>query len=971
MQQATSLQNLMQDTHYGFIDKTISSSQLFNPHLLYNNGEQTMLSAIRRELAGASSFKFSVAFITPSGLATLKQELLDFKGQATIYTSTYLDFNDPKMFEELLNLENIEVRVLDDSIDAFHSKGYIFYQDGAFKTATAIVGSSNLTRSALLENEEWNLKFSAAHDGHIIEQLNRAIDRLHDRSKPLTKDWIEAYRSRRKTRREIPVLENEAGPLLPVGEIVPNDMQKEALEEIKKSREAGDKRSLVISATGTGKTILAALATREARPERVLFIVHREQILNKAIEEFQKVLDTEDPQNFGKFVGATRQLDKKYLFATIQTLSRENNLTQLDPDRFDLVIIDEVHRAGADSYRRVMDYLEPDFLLGLTATPERSDNTDIYKIFKYNVAYEIRLEKALEAKMLVPFSYYGVKDYTDASGQTIEDTSELQNLVMEERLDHIIDVLHKYGHAQGVKGLFFCSSKDEAHQLSQALNTRKVNGKDLRTVALTGDDSQERREEVISQLEEGNYDYILTVDIFNEGIDIPQVNQVVMLRKTESSIVFTQQLGRGLRKAKGKDHLRVIDFIGNYKNNFLIPIALFGDNSLNKDVIRQRLEKALETGSLAGVSNINFDEIALERVLSSLGATKLTAMAELKKAYTELRNRLGKAPQRLDFARFDAPNPTVFLARGDASYWHFLQRIREEEAQELSVAEAAYISFLDRELLNGKRPQELLLLKELLSQQELSVESYQGLLESYGAKADQQTVDSVLRILSLEFFTEPEKARYGGQGLVIQRGQKLVVGEDFFHRYQENSYFRGQVNDSIEAGLYLNQHYYDRSGNLKIGMRYSRKDVCRLLNWGNNQEGVVNGYKVDAETATCPIFVTYHKADDINDSVKYQDRLLDEATMLWFTKHSRTTESKTEKAIIEGNYRLDIFVKKDDSEGIDFLYLGKSKRPEYAENTKIPTAKGEKNIVSMRLPLEQPLAPDVYKHLTYAGKTSV
>lgn len=357
-------------------------------------------------------------------------------------------------------------------------------------------------------------------------------------------------------------------------------------------------------------------------------------------------------------------------------------------------------------------------------------------------------------------------------------------------------------------------------------------------------------------------------------------------------------------------------------------------------------------------------------MLSSLGATKLTAMAELKKAYTELRNRLGKAPQRLDFARFDTPNPTVFLARGDASYWHFLQRVKEEEAQELSQAEEAYISFLDRELLNGKRPQELLLLKELLSQQELSVESYRRLLEVYGAKADQQTVDSVLRILSLDFFTEPEKARYGGQGLVSQREQKLLIGEDFFHCYQENSYFRGQVDDSIEAGLYLNQHYYDRSGNLKIGMRYSRKDVCRLLNWGNNQEGVVNGYKVDADTATCPIFVTYHKADDINDSVKYQDRLLDEATMLWFTKHSRTTESKTEKAIIEGNYRLDIFVKKDDSEGIDFLYLGKSKRPEDAENTKIPTAKGEKNIVSMRLPLEQPLAPDVYKHLTYSGKTS-
>lgn len=958
--------DLLQDTQYGFISKAIPSNRIYNPTLLSNSGEQTMLATLKRELAGSNRFKFSVAFITPSALAALKQELLDFKGQGIIYTSTYLDFNDPAMFEELLNFRNIEVRVLDDTVDAFHSKGYIFYQDGAFKTATAIIGSSNLTRSALTENEEWNLKFSAADDGHIIEQLNDAIDRLHSRSQPLTSQWIRAYESRRKTLTRVPVLENENGPEIPVGKISPNLMQQEALAEIKKSRDSGNKKALVISATGTGKTILAALAVREARPQRVLFIVHREQILNKAIEEFQKVLDMESSQEFGKFVGQTRELSRKYVFATVQTLSREYNLSQIARDQFDFIIIDEVHRAGADSYRRIMDYFTPQFMLGLTATPERSDDTNVYELFDFNVAYEIRLEKALKENMLVPFSYFGVRDYTDASGQTIEDTSSLKNLVLDERVDHIVKVVEQYGHTRGVKGLFFCSRNEEAYQLSEALNTRTVNGRALRTVVLTGDDSQGRREEVIRQLEEGRYDYILTVDIFNEGIDIPQVNQVVMLRNTQSAIVFTQQLGRGLRKCPGKTHLRVIDFIGNYKNNFLIPIALFGDNSLNKDVIRQRLAASQDAGSIAGISNISFEKVALERVLSSLDTTKLTAMVRLRAAYKELRHRLGRAPQRLDFARFDTPDPTVFLTQGGVrpTYWHVLKAMQEADVEELDEAEQGYLTLLDRELLNGKRPQELLLLKELLRSGRMTVSSYRGVLDAYGANSDDQTITSVVGLLSLSFFPSKDKPRYGKRGLVERQGDFLVLLEEFSHHYRENAYFRSHVDDSIEAGLYLNRHRYNVAGDLHIGKRYSRKDVCRMLNWPGNYEATMYGYKADSLTATCPIFVTYHKSEDIDDAIKYQDRLEDETAMTWFTKHGRTLESKTERAIVAGDYRLDVFVKKDDSEGTDFFYLGRSKKPQDAHDTIIQTDKGNINIVSMRLEFEKPLSSETYKHLT-------
>lgn len=234
-------------------------------------------------------------------------------------------------------------------------------------------------------------------------------------------------------------------------------------------------------------------------------------------------------------------------------------------------MIDEVHRAGATGYQNIIKHFSPQKLLGLTATPERTDGFNIFELFDHNVPFEIRLQEALESKMLAPFNYYGVTDYTDDRGQSTTDTSDLSKLVEPERVRHLLKMIRQYGHKGEVRGLMFCSSKQEAHEMSNLLNQESVNGRILRTKALTGDSSMDNREQTIGLLEVGDIDYILTVDIFNEGIDIPSVNQVVMLRNTQSSIIFTQQLGRGLRKHAGKDHLRVIDFIGNYSNNGSAP----------------------------------------------------------------------------------------------------------------------------------------------------------------------------------------------------------------------------------------------------------------------------------------------------------------------------------------------------------------------------------------------------------------
>ncbi|MEH7136697.1 DEAD/DEAH box helicase family protein, partial [Priestia megaterium] len=405
--------------------------------------------SLLEELDKCQSFIFSVAFITESGLATLKSHLLDLKRKGIkgrILTSTFLNFNQPKVFRELLKIKNIEVKLT--NLQGFHSKGYVFKHNTYY---SLIVGSSNLTAHALKLNYEWNIKLTSHEDGEIVQNFQHQFEEVWKSSQPLSEEWIADYEKAYLQAVDSKVAPQETGVSIPYEnnpieenqKVMPNKMQQLALQEIEAIRKAGKEKGLIISATGTGKTYLSAFDVKSFNPKRMLFIVHREQILSKAKSDFQRVLGGED-REFGILAGSNKQRGAKYLFATIQSVSKGETLHQFDPEAFDYILIDEVHKAGAKSYHKVIDYFKPKFFMGMTATPERTDDFNIYELFDYNIAYEIRLQEALEEDMLCPFHYFGVTDL-EYNGQSIDDTTLLSKLVTEERVNHMIEKIQYYG----------------------------------------------------------------------------------------------------------------------------------------------------------------------------------------------------------------------------------------------------------------------------------------------------------------------------------------------------------------------------------------------------------------------------------------------------------------------------------------------------------------------------------------------
>ena len=494
----------------------------------------------------------------------------------------------------------------------------------------------------------------------------------------------------------------------------------------------------------------------------------------------------------------------------------------------------------------------PDFLLGMSATPERTDGFDIFKAFDCNIAYEIRLHTALEENMLVPFHYYGISDIT-IDGEPLDDSATFNNLICDERIERVIQHSTFYGCDRGrVKGLIFCSRRDEAKTLSAELNNRG-----LHTLSLDGDSSESKREESILRLESDDpddyLDYIVTVDIFNEGIDIPSLNQIIMLRPTQSAIIFVQQLGRGLRKAENKEYLTVIDFIGNYSNNYLVPTALYGDNSYNKDTLR----KLISSGSnlIPGASTVNFDQISKQRIYESIDTATVNSYKLLKDDYRLLRYKLGRIPTMMDFVNHGSRDPFAYVEK-DGSLYAFVTK--QENNPILSVAQMKRLSFFSKEVCDGKRLEEVIILKSLILQDKVTVDELIENLQSYGIATNEESIGSAIDYLNGKFHVIQETRKYDLTPYIILQDRLLSKTPEFYDLLKSPTFIEN-LQDSIEfathsfTASYDPKHYFD---GFSLYHKYSRKDVCRLLNWSKDEHATMYGYRSDPILAQYLLHIT-------------------------------------------------------------------------------------------------------------------
>lgn len=921
--------------------------------LIYNDQQQNkkVITDIENALLDCNTFDISVAFIALSGLASIRETLHKLKVQnkkGRIITSTYLGFNEPKMFKDLLKYPNIEVRVYDDH-HGFHSKGYIFQKNSNY---WAIVGSSNLTQSALSLNQEWNVYVSSHKQNDTIKQIQDEFENQWQKSIPLTHEWINEYQKNyvKPEKHAIRHIKRD---------IVPNYMQRQALASLEHLRQQNQDRALLISATGTGKTYLSAFDVQKVKPRRMLFVVHRKSIALKAMETFQTIIKD---KTMGIFSGNVKELDKDYLFSTVQTIHKKENRELFKQDEFDYIIIDEVHKAGAYTYQELVHYFHPQFLLGMSATPERNDQFDIYKMFHYNIAYEIRLQQAMEYDLLCPFHYYGITDL-NIDGISIDDKSDFNLLINEKRIDYIIEKIEEYGYSgEKVHGLIFVSRKQEAIELSNLFNQRGYN-----TIALTGDDNEEKRQEAMDRLEsndEDGLDYIFTVDIFNEGIDIPKVNQVVMLRPTQSAIIFVQQLGRGLRKNDEKDYVVVIDFIGNYERNFLIPIALSGNTNLNKDTLRQFITE--RNVLIPGVSTIQFDEISQKRIFESIDHANFNDVKLIKESYVQLKAKLGRIPHIKDFEKYGAIDiQKIFQNKGLGSYHMFLKKYEKEYDVQFSSLEEKYLQFISSKLSSAKRVQELEAIK-LAIERKVHVNEYlkQQMLDEYQIQMPEVSYTTIQNILTQNFATGSSKDAFKDVPI-------LDTDWNISHVFQSllnNEEFKRQVLEVIDYSIDLyKQEYSQRYQNTDLCLykKYTYEDVCQLLNWEKNLVPLnIGGYKYDQHTNTLPVFINYDKEEDIADTIKYTDHFVDPQTLVAMSKSKLKLGSKGMDIFTQAKQRqtiIHIFVRKnkDDKTSKEFYYLGIGNiiniKQEYMAD-QIP-------VCEILYHLDQPVRQDIYDYI--------
>ena len=914
-----------------------------------NYTDVKFIDKLKRSLDTCQAFDFSVSFIKKPGLALLAPNLeaaLARGVRGRLITSTYQNFTDiaslqffydlqtrwPDRFACRLDRECF--RDLSGNTVGFHSKGYLFeYED----RAELLVGSSNITVYALLKNVEWDVSVSDSPADGAYAAAQAEFASLWERTLPLTPDLIGEYR----TRLCYSIERWDMDYSVANSEIKPNYMQRRALKELSRIRAMGAGKALITASAGSGKTFLAAFDALNFNPGRLLYIVHEGSILMKAYETFSRVFGGD--KTYGLFNGEHKEKDADFVFSTNVTMA--DALETFDPHTWDYIIIDECHHAAAETYRRIIGYFQPQFLLGITATPERMDGEDVFSLFDQNVPYELRLREAIINRLVVPFKYYGIRDELIEYGEKNCGHRFVEQFSDEAHCDFLYRMIEKYRQpGQKLKALAFCRNISHAVRMAQAMEDY------YHTRYLTGNNSVGERIRAYKDLQDdaADLEILFTVDILNEGVDIPGVNMVLFLRPTDSQTVFIQQLGRGLRRYEGKQFVTVLDFIGNdYKRSVQLAFAL---GSLAEHfVVEKDLVAALVKDDFVSIGlrdygvEIHLDDLSKKEILSYIDAVNFNTKTFLKQDYINFKKYISaeRYPAHIDYLHNDyAPDLIKFMqskinGRKNASYLGFLRAVGEENLPAFSARQEAFIRYAS-EMLPLVRPYEYLIMQKLLSQAgSCAMAEIKRCAESSIPDYRQPAFDHALRyMLETGYF-------------------RLRDGTLSLTDIELNVEFEQYMTDLLDYGL--NRFAIDfceaaPGETFRLWAKYRKEQIQLLLL--NNPKDIMLGTKI--HNGTVYAYVTVIKSGSVKEGLKYADGYIDADTFQWETV---ANVSEKQLAELKNSRGIRIFVRKVENEDgiqLPFTYIGRG-RMEYIEGSQ--KANGAH---LFRIPMETAAPEDIY-----------
>ncbi len=927
--------------------------------LIVNSTKGNLLNELISSIRECERFSFSVAFINFSGLQLLLDAFKDFEEKGSkgrIITSTYLNFTESKALKRISDFDNIDLKVfVTDREIGFHTKAYIFEYTDHYKV---IIGSSNITQSALKSNIEWNVEIILKDDEYFIKDVLKEYDLLWNSSQVADDDFIKKYEDflSKLTNNNL----NQSIIYEHAEYIVPNRMQRRAMENLERIRSFGEEKALVIAATGTGKTYMSAFDVKSYEPKKLLFIVHREEILIKAKETFETLIPNLGV-TFGLFTGNEKQKDADYVFTTIQTISRY--FRDFGANEFDYMIIDEAHHATSPSYQTVLNHFKPKFLLGMTATPERGDHQNVFDLFDNNIALEVRLHEALEDELVIPFHYFGITDIDgiDLSDVNLDDINEItKRLKVNERVDFIIEKMNFYGFdGKKQKGLGFCASIEHAKYMAEEFNKRGYN-----SICLYGQHSPEERSYYIHKLEDNNDDlsFIFSVDIFNEGVDIPSVNTVLMLRPTDSPIVFIQQLGRGLRKHKSKSFLTVLDFIGNHNKTFLIAMALNGSRYYDKE----SLKVAVATGfaNIPGCTHIQMDRISQERILSQIDQENFNSMKYLKEEYSEFKKmNQGHTPYLLiDYLKYDgAPDPVKFVNK-EKTYLGFLAKVEKDNQLKSLLQDNDFENVLKElsSMLPIKRIYEFIVIKYLIRHETITIGEAKNEILKMVKFVDEDSIHHAFEYLNQDYYDSVQKKN---KLKLFNYMNGYLIKTDRFNNLLNNIEFKKYIEDIVTYGIFryekeFKQEYYGVP-HFKLFEQYQMVDAALLSNYRKIHSSF-RGSGLLTNGNDYFLYIDLHKEENIKESINYQDKFINERLFQWQTPNSTSQDSERGKNILYNKQRginLHLFIRKYkeiDGKIEPYIYIGRGNTVEF---------EGEKPI-TVKFELEYPVPSSLYTEFT-------